>query len=326
MHGLNINISNFPLPPVIPRRKLNPIMNRFFAFLITALLSLNLCAQEPNPASKNLRAVFWNLEWFPGSRPQATVAEAMDQIVKVVPAVAALKADIFGTTEVHGPNAIAISLYQSPGMSTQVCSEFLDDAGKPTFQQIGIASRLPAMSAWWENWKQGSITPKRGFAFSAFEPSPGNILLVYAVHLKSNRGELAENIAMREESVRQLLDHVKEMEKAYAPLGKVAVIVGGDFNTTLDDPKFDQEKTLRMLQKSGFSWCWEGIPFKDRVTLPSAPPRNPKLPPFPDVCFDHIFTKGVKVTSASVVPIEGEPSDHRPIVVDLEFSTPSTTP
>ena len=39
--------------------------------------------------------------------------------------------------------------------------------------------------------------------------------MVYAVHLKSNRGEVSEDIAIREESVRQLMAHMRAMNEAY---------------------------------------------------------------------------------------------------------------
>lgn len=271
---------------------------------------------------KNVRVVFWNLEWFPGGRPQATTTEVVDQITKAVPAVASLEPQIFCAGEVLNSKAIAISLYKTPGVVPQVCSEFLDDSGEVTLQQIGIASSLPAVGGWWENWKPAKITPKRGFSFAAFEPVPGNILLVYVVHLKSNRGELAENVPMREESAEQLLKHAAEMEKAYGKMGIVGIVIGGDFNTSLDDPKFADEKTLGMFKKAGFAWAWEGMPFEDRVTLPSTPSRNPNSPPFPDACFDHAFTKGLKVASASVAALEQNPSDHRPVIVDLEYPAP----
>lgn len=294
-------------------------MRRSIRFLAVGFLLISSLCWSSAEESKNVRLVFWNLEWFPGGRPEATTTEVVEQITKVVPALKDLNPDVVGYVEVLGPKAIDIALAKTPGVVSQVCSEFVDETGVVTLQQIGIASRLPAVSGWWENWKAGSITPKRGFAFAAFEPVPGHVLLVYVVHLKSNRGELSENVAMREESARQLIKHVAEMEKAYASMGKVGVIIGGDFNTSLDDPKFRDEKTLATLQQAGFEWCWKGVPFEDRVTLPSAPPKNPNFPPFPDACFDHAFTKGLTVSSASVAVIDGKPSDHRPVVVDLAY-------
>lgn len=288
------------------------------------LISLLLPAQAGEPA--NVRVVFWNMAWFPGGRPEATTTEAVEQIVKAVPIVAKLEPDIFCAEEILNEKAQEISLYKTPGVVPQVCSGFEDETGTITLQQIAIASKLPSAGGWWENWKAGVITPKRGFSLAVFRPAPGSVLLVYAVHFKSNRGKIEENIAMREESARQLLAHVAAMEKAYAKMGKVGVIIGGDFNTSSDDPKFSNEKTLDLFRKGGFKWAWEGIPFDDRVTLPTAPSRDPKFPPFPDACFDHVFTKGVTVSSASVASPENNPSDHRPVVVDLEYPASADAP
>jgi endonuclease/exonuclease/phosphatase family metal-dependent hydrolase len=283
-----------------------------------SLLLLFLAMSELTAAP--LRVVFWNIEWFPGNRPGAGNQEAVTQIAKVVPALASLNPDIVGMMEILNADAARIAVFGLPGTDVQVASEFLDDAGEITFQQLILASRLPAVGAWWEVWKAGSaVTPKRGFAFAAYQPAPGQVLLVYCVHLKSNRGDLTQNIATREESVRQLLDHVAIMEKAYASMGKVAVIVGGDFNTSLDDPRFAAEKSLSMMKQAGFAWGWENIPFADRVTLPSSPSYIPGQPPFPDACFDHAFVKGLRVVSASAPVFPPEASDHRPVVIDVAW-------
>jgi endonuclease/exonuclease/phosphatase family metal-dependent hydrolase len=266
------------------------------------------------------------MEWFPGGQPEAKPPEVVDQISKVVPALENLAPDILGASEILNEKALEIALYKTNGAHAQVCSAFSDETGVITPQQIGIASNLPAQNAWWESWKPAKVTPKRGFSFAAFTPSPGVVLLVYAVHLKSNRGNEAENFAMREESAKQILAHVADMEKVYANSGRVAVLIGGDSNTSLDDPKFARESTLRDLKKAGFTWCWENIPFEDRITLPTAPSKNPALPPFPDTCFDHVFAKGLNFKSAAVASVPHNPSDHRPVIVEFEFPWPTKTP
>jgi hypothetical protein len=99
------------------------------------------------------------------------------------------------------------------------------------------------MSAWAEEWKAGgAITPPRGFAFAAYELAPKQLLLVYALHLKSNRGELVENVAIREESMRQLLAHMKEMEAAYGNSGRSR---GSSAATTTPRPTIRGSKTRR---------------------------------------------------------------------------------
>jgi len=292
-------------------------MNLFSRILLAAFLSAGSLSAQP------IKIAFWNVEWFPGGHPKATEAEAEAQIALVQPIIGKLNPDIIGFQEIRDWDAVQIALKDLPDATVQVCSDFLDDQGAKTIQQVAIAGRLPAVGAWWEAWQAGDrITPKRGFSFAAFQPSPGNVLLVYSVHLKSNRGdakELKDNIAMREESARQFLSHAAAMEKAYSALGKVSVVIGGDFNTSSDDPKFSQEKTLKTIEAAGFQSCWENVPLAQRVTLPSSPSKNPKFPPFPDACFDHVFVKGAKVLSATVDKPDPAPSDHRPVIVEVEL-------
>ncbi len=307
------------LPRELFARGSQTIMKILHALIAALLLAGNLAAQETAP----LKIVFWNLEWFPGGSPNASPAEAEAQIAKAIPAVAALKPDVLGLEEIRDWSAADIAIKGLPETKVQVSSDFVDEAGAKTTQQVVIASRLPAIGGWWEAWKAGSaITPKRGFSFAAFQPSAGNVLLVYCVHLKSNRGELKENIAMREESARQLVDHVAAMEKAYGALGKVTTVIGGDYNTSTDDPKFSEEKTFGILEAAGFQSAWKDVPFAQRVTLPSTPSRNPKYPPFPDACFDHVFFKNAQVASASIATPEPNPSDHRPVIVDITLPSP----
>ncbi len=90
------------------------------------------------------------------------------------------------------------------------------------------------------------------------------------------------------------------------------MIVGGDLNTSLDDPLFEAEATLRAwLGEGGFRWGWEGVPLLRRLTLP-AKGR------YPATCFDHVFYRpgdeSVKLTAATVVGTGPAASDHHPVV------------
>ena len=293
---------------------------RFFSlFSLLFLLNFPVLAQMAPEDPTHFKLVFWNIQWFPGGKMDgATEAEVKAQIAAVQSQIEELDPDILGMQEIRDEKAAELAIAKLPGASVQVCSDFLSSRGEKTTQQLVIASRLPAIGAWWEAWKEGPrITPKRGFAFAAFQPTPGNVLLVYTVHLKSNRGELAENIAMREESAFQLLSHVAAMEKAYRGLGTVSVIIGGDFNTSADDAKFGLEKTLSKMEAAGFESSWKNKPLKQRVTLPSAPSKNPKSPPFPDACFDFVFVKNARILTTSVNIPATNPSDHRAVVVEV---------
>jgi hypothetical protein len=63
-----------------------------------------------------------------------------------------------------------------------------------------------------------------------------------SVHLKSNRGDLKNDIAKREEASRQLLAHSSEMERLYSNASKVITVIAGDFNTNPTDPRPPQNK------------------------------------------------------------------------------------
>jgi endonuclease/exonuclease/phosphatase (EEP) superfamily protein YafD len=293
--------------------------------LAGAITPLNLHAQSAPAApdtksaqtADSLRAAFWNVKWFPGGRPNASKGEQTRQIRAVHADMERMDADVIGLEEMRDFDGAALAVQPLPGFKVDVCSNFPPREDQTATQQVAIASRLQPMSAWAEEWKAGgAITPPRGFAFAAYELAPGKMLLVYALHLKSNRGELVENIAIREESMRQLLVHMEDMEAAYGKLGEITWLVGGDFNTSPDDPRFAKEETTANLQANGFRWSWEGMPLEQRTTLP---PDNR----FPAASFDHIFYKGATLKKAEVVETSDVSSDHR--AVRAEFNLPAST-
>jgi DNA/RNA endonuclease YhcR with UshA esterase domain len=148
--------------------------------------------------------------------------------------------------------------------------------------------------------------------FAAIELPGRRFLLTYSLHLKSNVGVPAMNVPKRQEAARQLLAHTQEMQLLYGVRGACGLLVGGDMNTSLDDPRFAGEQTLRAMTAAGFHWTFAGVPFASRTTIP-------KESQFPDNCFDHIFTAGLGRQTASVKPYPGR-SDHNPVVLDLDLT------
>ena len=281
------------------------------AWLI-ALLVLAFTTTE-SVAQTQVKAAFWNIAWFPGKRPNAYKGEQVRQTKSVHADMVRLDADVIGLEEMRDFESASLAVQPLAGFKVDVCSNFPPREGQNDAQQVAIASRLQPMSAWAEEWKAGAaITPPRGFAFAAYEIAPKKMLLVYALHLKSNRGELVENIAIREESMRQLLAHMKDMEAAYGKLGSITWVVGGDFNTAPDDPRFKKEKTLVNLTSAGFKWSWDGMPLEQRVTLP--PDAR-----FPAACFDHIYYRGATLRKAEVIETDAKSSDHRAIRAEFNL-------
>jgi len=173
-------------------------------------------------------------------------------------------------------------------------------------QQVAICATQPAESSWYEAFPESNgIDPPRGFAFAAFRMQDRHLLL-YCVHLKSNAGgDSASNQRKREESARQLVNHLHSMRSVYGE-GATAVIAG-DFNTDPTQDRFADERTMQILTDAGLHWCWQAVPFRKRVTLP-ADGR------WPDACFDGFFSTrkpfGTRVEST-------EASDHRPVILTL---------
>ncbi len=268
-------------------------------------------AASPSPPSGSSTAIattFWNIQWFPGRRPNASRAEQDRQVRAVHRDLAQLTPDVIGLEEVRDLEHASLAVQPLSGFKVDVCSNFPPREGQQEAQQVAIASRLQPISAWAEPWKPGgAIMPPRGFAFAAYQLSPKQVLLVYALHLKSNRGEIHEDMRIREESMRQLLSHLKAMKAAYEKMGALTWIVGGDFNTEPDDPRFAKEKTVRNLLADGFSWAWEGIPLSSRITVP--PDER-----YPAACFDQIFFRGGAILAkAWVANTSPQSSDHRAV-------------
>jgi endonuclease/exonuclease/phosphatase (EEP) superfamily protein YafD len=286
-------------------------MVRALRWILPALTAAALFAQQPpspSPAPKNsLTVAYWNIQWFPGGRPNATRSQEAKQIASVHRDIAKVDADVIGMEEVRDFAHAGVAVEPLRGFKVDVISNFPPREDQKIPQQVAIASRLQPMSAWSEMWKSGGkIVPPRGFAFAAYEIAPKRLLLVYALHLKSNRGTVRENIAMREESVRQLIAHMRAMQEAYGKLGHLIWIVGGDFNTSPDNPKLAGEKTMHGLHDEGFSWIWQNVPFERRYTR--LPDRR-----YPPACDDHIFYRGITLEQARVVDTSAHSSDHRAI-------------
>jgi endonuclease/exonuclease/phosphatase family metal-dependent hydrolase len=286
----------------------------WLAFAFVGILEAQTTPPPQSSASTATIAVtFWNVQWFPGRRPNASRAEENRQIRAVHGDLAQLNSDLIALEEVRDFEHAALAVKPLSGFKVDVCSNFPPREGQKEAQQVAITSRLQPLSAWSELWKPGAaITPPRGFAFAAYQSSPRQLLLVYALHLKSNRGEIHEDMRIREESMQQLLSHMKAMNNAYNKLGALSWIVGGDFNTAPDDPRFATEKTVPNLRADGFRWGWDGIPFASRITVP-ADMR------YPAASFDQIFYRGASLTKAWVGNTSAQSSDHRAVNATLKL-------
>ncbi len=261
-------------------------------------------------APRALRVVTWNLQWFPGGKPGAA-KEVQDQHIETVrEAVRKLDPDILLLQEVGSEGALTETLKPLGGdWKIAIISRF-DEGGFRSGQQVAIAAKMPAESAWAEPWKKGWAGAPRGYAYASFLIG-GKRLAVYTLHLKSNLGDPPTNTSKREDAMGQLLSHIDSKEERVLPAA--ATIIGGDFNT--DDPDSPAalspgEQSFQLLRKAGFAWGFEGIAHEDRITCPS----KGRYPP---ASFDHIWTRGLGKPLSSVSTAEG--SDHLPVVLEISL-------
>jgi endonuclease/exonuclease/phosphatase family metal-dependent hydrolase len=263
--------------------------------------------------SNILTVAFWNIEWFPGRGPEPANGAELSQTNAVHAEMSRIDADIIGMEEVRDFASAALAVQPLKGFKVDVCANFPPREGQAHAQEVAIASRLQPLSAWAEKWKSaGPLTPPRGFAFAAYQVAPRHLALVYAVHLKSNLGEVSEDIPVRQESIRQLRSHIDAMEKAYSGVGSITWIIGGDFNTSMDDPQFAQETSMRDLMAAGFSWGWQNAKPWERVTHPGGGK-------FPPASFDHVFFKNAGLRQSRALNTSPQASDHHAIVTTLEL-------
>jgi endonuclease/exonuclease/phosphatase family metal-dependent hydrolase len=292
------------------------MLPRVFSALLSAIFFIaTVAAQTPSPAASpaGITATFWNVQWFPGRRPNASRGDENRQIRSVHADLAKITSDIIVLEEVRDSNHAAMAVKPLNGFKVDACSNFPPREGQKEAQQVAITSRLEPFGAWAELWKpEGAIVSPRGFAFAAYQLAPRQIVLVYGLHLKSNRGEIHEDMRIREASMKQLLFHMKAMNTVYGKLGALAWIVGGDFNTAPDDPRFVSEKTIPNLLADGFRWSWQDVPFASRITVP-ADLR------YPAACFDQIFFRNATLMKAWVANTSPQSSDHRAVSVTLSF-------
>jgi len=265
-----------------------------------------------------IKIVSLNIEWFPGQKTRPSPDEIQRHMADTRETLAELAPDILIATEICEEAAFRDVLQAVPGLELHVISNFKfseDEDASRRNQQIAIAARLPALAAWAEPWQTTMDQLRRGFSFVALEnPESGKLILVYGVHLKSNRSNSPEeeqmNYDLRDESIRQLLSHMEKMEVQFAERGIDAWIIGGDFNTN-DDGRFG-DNVVKMLMDAGFWNSWSNTAGEDRFTWK-------ERGQFSSTTFDYVFTKGLGEQNAQLFVTGDNVSDHNAVVLYVDL-------
>jgi endonuclease/exonuclease/phosphatase family metal-dependent hydrolase len=307
---MNISLPSLP-GPGMPGCRFRYL--RLVAFAAAAALTLTVAwADETETTPGDLSVVSWNIEWYPGKKNFARGEEMRAHAAIVQAELEKIAPDIFLAQEMRDWDSFARLTDVVPGLRPAVVSAFTSRrTGEYWRQQLGIASKLPVMAAWSERWQmQDEIQPPRGFAAALIRlPGPGvRHLLAYSLHLKSNLSnneeEEQQNYRERDESIRQVLAHMKEMKENAFKGTIVGVIVGGDFNTNQDGQFGD--KVMKMMEEAGFHQTWGRTAKADRATWRGSDRFEPTT-------FDHIFTLGLGKLQAEMVTVPDETSDHWPV-------------
>jgi endonuclease/exonuclease/phosphatase family metal-dependent hydrolase len=294
-------------------------VRRFQRIIIGLVIALSALG-APILAASPIRVTTWNLEWFPnGSPKELPAAEQAKRIAAAADVLRPLHSDIILLEEVRDYDVCA-RLAETIAPHTYrvaICSAFREPfASGLGKQQVAILAKEPAQAAWSESWKSmEGIDPPRGFAFAWFKIA-GTDVGVYALHLKSNlimksdkTAEAHKNIRKREVAIDQVLNHMRAVIAPSMPQVK-SFIVGGDFNTNLDQAEFAAEKTLPKLTTAGFHNSMEGLPPVQRITHPGSGP-------YPDATFDYLF--GANLVPTKPLIIASHASDHYPVTCDFSL-------
>jgi endonuclease/exonuclease/phosphatase family metal-dependent hydrolase len=263
----------------------------------------------------------WNLEWFPGGKPEASVAEKNQQMKAAKKVIRDTNPTILLAQEIKNTESFESLVSGNNGLNVSIVSKFLNfDGVTPAPLQCAIASTLDTHSAWFETFKPTRQLPTmfRGFAFAALKHPDGGLIMVYSIHLRSNRGsedpKVAERIAAtRAESVKQLIAHKKAMATKFKDEQIVGWLIGGDFNTN-HDGQFPLCTAIRDLTSTGFHNSWENTPREKRLTW-----RNhPYFQEYESTTFDYLMTQGFKPIEARMIPkVPRSVSDHAPVMLEL---------
>ncbi len=292
-------------------------MRYFHKHLLLAVLCLLAPLAALSGAAK-INVVAWNLEWFPGqSFHPAPEENAQAHIEIVQQQIEAINPDVLLASEVRNWKYFEQAVARVPELKVANVSHFVDNEfGVLWRQQLAIASKLPVIAAWAEAWQPTIGSLGRGFSFAAIEVpgSDDEVILFYALHLKSNRAfneqQTQTNYRLRDESIAQLLEHVNQMERLMWKDQIAGIIVGGDINTN-EDGQFG-DNVVDLLVEAGFSNTWANTPREKRYTWRGSDRFEPTT-------FDYIFVKGERLEfgDAEMLEVPAEASDHHAVKLEI---------
>lgn len=287
--------------------------------LATVLVAQTLPRAAGTPPTVTLAV--WNMKWFPAGHmePQSEDKE-QNRIRRAAELIGKQAPDIMALQEIRDTATCEklVKEMKRSDLKVAVCSGFESEPGVQGLQQVAILSKYASVEAGFERWHTVDyVTPPRGYAYAVLDVG-GKLVCVFSLHLKSNfiprEAQNPDNIATlnrlkRELSAQQVAAKIAALEtkykKANTPIS--AFVIAGDFNTSLFDDKYSEEKTIRELLANGMADAFAGIAEDKRHTLPESEY-------YPPAIFDYVLYRGLDIRTANVLPPHWL-SDHNMLVV-----------
>src|SRR3954467_12682374 len=97
-----------------------------FPRTLLALFAFSLAAERlpAQTAAPQVTATFWNVQWFPGRRPNASRSEENRQILAVHSDLGQLNSDVLGLEEVRDWEHAVLAVKPLSGFKVDVISNF----------------------------------------------------------------------------------------------------------------------------------------------------------------------------------------------------------
>ena len=256
----------------------------------------------------------WNLQWFPGNRPEPSPADRSRHEAEAKKIIRKMEVDLLLVQEVVDREALGRVTREYPWRSVSNFQRAADEDPKLPVQNVAILSKVPIRESWEVGFHSLPLTPDRpvrGF-LGARLGTKKNGMTVYTLHLKSNRGGREASAKRREKAMEYLR---KDWENRGLDPERDAILVAGDFNCSLRNPEFADEKTIRGLLKKGWISVTDRIPWPAAATVRPDPEGK-----YPASDFDHILVspawakaEGRRRWQAGVMQDLAVPSDHWPV-------------
>ncbi len=264
----------------------------------------------------------WNLQWFPGNRPKPTSVQRDWHEQQTAKTIRRLEPDLVLLQEVVDAKALERVGQNYPWRVISSFQRAGDEDPDLPIQNVAILSKVQIRESWEVGFHVLPLTPDRpvrGF-LAARLGTKKNGMVVYTLHLKSNRGGREASAERRERAMEYLR---KDWERRGLDPVKERILVAGDFNCSLRNPEFAEEQTIRGLLKEGWVSVTEGISWPEAATVRPDPSGR-----YPATDFDHILLSPGWVALLRSAPLregsyagfkagvfqDGEiPSDHYPV-------------